>query len=90
MGASAAFVLWLGGRMVIAGTISLGQFVAFGAYLTMLHWPMIALGWVVNLFERGDASMGRLLEILDTAPAISDDASAEAPPVRGHACCEHA
>ena len=68
MGTSAALVLWLGGRMVIAGSITLGEFVAFGAYLAMLHWPMIALGWVVNLFERGDASMGRLLEILDAAP----------------------
>jgi ATP-binding cassette subfamily B protein len=84
MGMSAAFVLWLGGRMVIAGTITLGEFVAFGAYLTMLHWPMIALGWVVNLFERGDASMGRLLEVLDTAPAIADGESQSAPPVRGH------
>ncbi len=45
--------------MVIAGTITLGEFVAFGAYLSMLHWPMIALGWVVNIFERGEASMGR-------------------------------
>ena len=48
-----------------AGTITLGEFVAFGAYLAMLHWPMIALGWVVNLFERGEASMGRIAEILD-------------------------
>jgi ATP-binding cassette subfamily B multidrug efflux pump len=84
MGASAAFVLWLGGRMVIAGSISLGQFVAFGAYLTMLHWPMIALGWVVNLFERGDASMGRLLEILDAAPEIGDAAAKDVPELRGH------
>jgi ATP-binding cassette subfamily B multidrug efflux pump len=85
MGASAAFVLWLGGRMVIDGSITLGQFVAFGAYLAMLHWPMIALGWVVNLFERGDASMGRLLEILDARPEIADDGAApDVPPVRGH------
>ena len=40
------------------GAITLGEFVAFGAYLTMLHWPMIALGWVVNIFERGEASHG--------------------------------
>lgn len=84
MGMSAAFVLWLGGRMVVSGTITLGEFVAFGAYLAMLHWPMIALGWVVNLFERGDASMGRLLEVLDTAPAIADGESRSALPVRGH------
>jgi ATP-binding cassette subfamily B protein len=84
MGTSAAFILWLGGRMVIAGAISLGEFVAFGAYLAMLHWPMIALGWVVNLFERGDASMGRLLEIMDSPPAIDDAEARPAPPIRGH------
>ena len=84
MGMSAAFVLWLGGRMVIAGSITLGEFVAFGAYLAMLHWPMIALGWVVNLFERGDASMGRLLEIFDAAPLGVADATADVPAVRGH------
>ena len=85
MGVSAAFVLWLGGRMAIAGSITLGEFVAFGAYLAMLHWPMIALGWVVNLFERGDASMGRLLEILDAAPEIGDGAAeGDVPGVRGH------
>jgi ATP-binding cassette subfamily B protein len=83
MGTSAAFILWLGGRMVVAGAISLGEFVAFGAYLAMLHWPMIALGWVVNLFERGDASMGRLLEIMDTPPAIGDADAQPGPPVRG-------
>jgi ATP-binding cassette, subfamily B, multidrug efflux pump len=72
MGAGAALVLWLGGSLVVAQRITLGEFVAFGVYLTMLHWPMIALGWVVNLFERGEASMGRLLEILDQAPEIAD------------------
>jgi ATP-binding cassette subfamily B protein len=50
----------------------------------MLHWPMIALGWVVNLFERGDASMGRLLEILDAKPEIGDGAAKDIPAVRGH------
>jgi ATP-binding cassette subfamily B multidrug efflux pump len=84
MGTGAAFVLWLGGRMVIEGAITLGQFVAFGAYLTMLHWPMIALGWVVNLFERGDASMGRILEIMDAPPEIDDAAAEEPAQVRGH------
>jgi ATP-binding cassette, subfamily B, multidrug efflux pump len=83
MGSGAALILWLGGRMVIAGTISLGQFVAFGAYLAMLHWPMIALGWVVNLFERGDASMGRLLEIMDAPPSIADEGPAELA-IAGH------
>jgi ATP-binding cassette subfamily B protein len=72
MGMGAALVLWLGGRMVVAGTITLGEFVAFGTYLAMLHWPMIALGWVVNIYERGEASMGRILEILEAEPEIRD------------------
>jgi ATP-binding cassette subfamily B protein len=72
MGTGAVMVLWLGGRMVVAGTITLGEFVAFGAYLTMLHWPMIALGWVVNIYERGEASMGRILQILEAPPEIHD------------------
>ena len=73
MGLGALTVVWLGGRMVVAGTITLGQFVAFGVYLGMLNWPMIALGWVVNLFERGEASMGRILELLDAVPDIRDE-----------------
>ena len=72
MGTGAVTVLWLGGRMVVTGSISLGEFVAFGAYLAMLHWPMIALGWVVNIFERGEASLGRIATILDTVPEIRD------------------
>jgi ATP-binding cassette subfamily B multidrug efflux pump len=78
MGLGAALVLWLGGRLVVDGSISLGEFVAFAAYLAMLHWPMIAVGWVLNLFERGDASLGRIAEILD-APLDIDD---PAPPLR--------
>ncbi len=72
MGVGAVVVLWLGGRAVVAGTITLGEFVAFTAYLAMLHWPMIALGWVVNIFERGEASMGRIDAILDEVPEIRD------------------
>ncbi|HEY7515783.1 MAG TPA: ABC transporter ATP-binding protein, partial [Vicinamibacteria bacterium] len=73
MGLGALTVLWIGGRMVVEGTITLGQFVAFGVYLGMLNWPMIALGWVVNLFERGEASMGRILELVDAVPEIRDE-----------------
>ncbi|PYQ16355.1 MAG: ABC transporter ATP-binding protein [Acidobacteria bacterium] len=73
MGTGAVLVLWLGGRMAVAGRITLGEFVAFGAYLAMLHWPKIALGWVVNIFERGEASMGRIAEMLDAPPEIRDD-----------------
>jgi ATP-binding cassette subfamily B protein len=53
------------------------------AYLAMLHWPMIALGWVVNIFERGEASLGRIHEILDTRPEIRDQAPAPVAALRG-------
>ncbi|HUQ99468.1 MAG TPA: ABC transporter ATP-binding protein [Gemmatimonadaceae bacterium] len=69
-GLGAVVVLGVGGMLAIRGSISVGAFVAFGMYLTMLTWPMIALGWVVNLFQRGDASMGRLVEILEVKPSI--------------------
>lgn len=70
-GLAMVLVLWLGGREVVAGRISVGDFVAFGFYLGLLIWPMIALGWVVNLYQRGAASMGRLNTILGTAPSVS-------------------
>ena len=70
-GLGAVIVLGAGGVLTIRGTISIGSFVAFGLYLTMLTWPMIALGWVVNLFQRGDASMGRLAEIFNARPSIT-------------------
>jgi len=72
-GLGAVIVLGVGGALTIKGAISVGSFVAFGMYLTMLTWPMIALGWVVNLFQRGDASMGRLAEILVVRPTINGD-----------------
>jgi ATP-binding cassette subfamily B protein len=65
-------VLGVGGMLALRGTISVGAFVAFGLYLGMLTWPLIALGWVVNLFQRGAASTARLLEILDRVPAVRD------------------
>ncbi|MSR36717.1 MAG: ABC transporter ATP-binding protein [Gemmatimonadetes bacterium] len=74
-------VLWYGGREVMAGRITVGGLVAFFFYLGLLIWPMIALGWVVNLFQRGAASMGRLSEILDTRPAIP--VPADPAPVSG-------
>jgi ATP-binding cassette, subfamily B, multidrug efflux pump len=76
-------VLWLGGTLVIQKVITLGEFVAFNSYLAMLTWPMIALGWVVNLFQRGAASWARLRAILDTPPAIADAADALDPPAAG-------
>jgi len=71
-GLGAVTVLGVGGTLAVRGTISVGAFVAFGLYLGMLTWPLIALGWVVNLFQRGAASGARLLEILDQSPAVSN------------------
>jgi ATP-binding cassette, subfamily B, multidrug efflux pump len=65
-------VFWVGGRLVVADRVSVGNFVAFTFYLGMLTWPMIALGWVINLFQRGAASMRRLNLILGTEPAIRE------------------
>lgn len=73
-GLGAVIVLGVGGALTMRGVISVGSFVAFGLYLTMLTWPLIALGWVVNLFQRGDASMGRLAEILDVTSTIRAEA----------------
>jgi ATP-binding cassette, subfamily B, multidrug efflux pump len=72
LGLGALLVLWLGSRRVILGQITLGEFVAFNAYLTMLSWPMIAFGWVTNMLQRGMASWKRMLEVLDVEPAIAD------------------
>jgi len=71
-GASLAIVLWGGGRSVILGSISLGDFVAFTQYLSMLVWPMISLGWAVNILQRGSASLERIDRILHVPPAITD------------------
>ncbi len=72
MGIGALLVLWLGSRAVIEGRLTVGELVAFNSYLLMLAWPMIAFGWVTNLIQRGMASWKRLLEVLDTPPAILD------------------
>lgn len=83
-GLSVAIVLGVGGALVVRDTISVGAFVAFGFYLTSLTWPMIALGWVINLFQRGAASMSRLLDILDATPSIaSPDTPRALPPAHG-------
>ncbi|OFX14853.1 MAG: multidrug ABC transporter ATP-binding protein [Armatimonadetes bacterium RBG_19FT_COMBO_69_19] len=72
LGLAAVMLLWQGGDAVIRGRITIGQFVQFTAYLGLLAWPMIALGWVVNLMQRGLASMKRLDEIFSQHPAIAD------------------
>jgi ATP-binding cassette subfamily B protein len=76
-------VIWIGGRLVIQDTITPGAYVSFTVYLIMLVWPMIALGWVVNLVQRGEASMGRINALLDARPAITSPAHpARLPPDR--------
>ena len=70
-GAGMVVVLWQGGGLVMAGGIGVGDFVAFSFYLALLAWPMIALGWVVNLFQRGAASMGRLNRIFAIRPSVA-------------------
>ena len=72
LGLGSLVVLWIGSREVINGRITLGEFVAFNSYLTMLSWPMIAFGWVTNMLQRGMASWKRMLEVIDTEPAIRD------------------
>ena len=83
IGFSTVVVLGFGGRQVITGAISLGDFVGFTVYLGMLAFPMIAMGWVINLLERGRASMKRLNYILDTEPDIQDGPEAIDHEIRG-------
>ena len=71
-GLAAVVVLWLGGRQIIDGQITVGDFIAFGFYLTLLMWPMIAVGWVTNLVQRGAASMSRI-DALFAEPAVITD-----------------
>jgi ATP-binding cassette subfamily B protein len=68
-----------GGRMVVFGEMSIGDYVAFSAYLGMLIWPMIAIGQAINVFQRGAASQGRLNRILETNPLITDAPGVAAP-----------
>lgn len=79
-GAGSAVVLGAGGMLVVRGTITVGAFVAFAMYLTMLVWPLIALGWVLNLFQRAGASMARLNEILDARPQVTAPTAPRALP----------
>jgi ATP-binding cassette, subfamily B, multidrug efflux pump len=72
-GLGMAIVIGAGGMLTLRGEISVGSFVAFGFYLGMLTWPLIAFGWVINLFQRGGASMGRLNVILDTTPSVHSE-----------------
>jgi len=85
LGLAIVLVLWLGGREVILGRLTVGEFVAFNTYMVQLTWPVIALGWVINIFQRGNASMGRINEILREKPSIADQAASLPPstPIQG-------
>ena len=71
-GISVLIILLGGGRLVIQGTITIGEFTAFMLYMGMLVWPSIALGWVVGLFQQGAASMQRMRQVLDAVPSVSE------------------
>ncbi|MFH1502548.1 MAG: ABC transporter ATP-binding protein [Candidatus Eisenbacteria bacterium] len=73
---SVIIIIYFGGRQVMIGAITTGDLVAFTSYLGILTWPMIAMGWVVNVMQRGAASMGRINKILETDPEIADRAGA--------------
>ena len=83
IGISLVAILWYGGRLLLAGEITVGQFVSFNLFLGLLAWPMIAIGWVINLIERGTASLSRIREILLEEPAIRDQEPLVRVAVRG-------
>lgn len=85
IGLTFLIVLWAGGGRLLEGKLSLGSFAMFQMYMNMLIWPMIAFGWVINLTERGTASLTRIKQILDEEPAIAapENAVAMRQPVRG-------
>jgi ATP-binding cassette subfamily B multidrug efflux pump len=72
VGVAVALVLWVGGTQVANHAISIGQFVQFLGYLSQLTWPMISIGWVINMYQQGVASMARLIEVLSREPGIRD------------------
>ena len=84
LGVSMIITLLAGGHLVIAHRINVGQFVAFNTYMIMLIWPIIAVGWVINIFQRGTASVKRIDELLKEEPAIDDRRSAAAPEFEGN------
>ena len=83
LGIAVVIVLWLGGREVIQHRITVGQFVAYNTYMVQLTWPVIAFGWVINLFMRGTASLERIDEVLKEQPRIADAPNARARDIVG-------
>src|SRR5271166_1727198 len=83
LGCAVVLVLWLGGREVLDGRITVGQFVSFSTYMMQLTWPIIALGWVINIFQRGTASLIRINEIMQEQPEIRDAPGARDREIEG-------
>jgi ATP-binding cassette subfamily B protein len=78
-------IVWYGGTLAVRGEITLGQFTEFNLYLTRLVWPLVALGHVINFYQRGTASLKRIHATLAIAPAITDEPGLRAqPPIKGH------
>src|SRR5690606_14759167 len=81
-GLGSAVTLAFGGYLLVEGRVTVGGFVAFNIYLVMLTWPLIALGWTTNLFQRGAASLARVLELLDAVPLhVHDTGTDKLPPI---------
>lgn len=89
-GLAGVVLLYVGGQHVVQHRISIGQFIQFNTYLILLSWPMIALGWVANMFQQGAASMGRIEEVLHQLPAVASPPHPMAPAgIRGEVSFEH-
>jgi len=82
-GSSLLIILWVGGGQVVRSELSLGDFVAFNAYLTKLIFPMILLGWMIDRYQRGLASMQRIREVIETRPNIVDGDTVSVESLRG-------
>ncbi|HEX9987402.1 MAG TPA: ABC transporter ATP-binding protein [Chloroflexia bacterium] len=90
LGLAGAAILYAGGMAVVNGSITLGQFVQFNFYLLMLSWPMIALGWVVSLYQQGAASMGRIRELMSHRAKVADsDQTVPLETIRGEIEFDH-
>ncbi|HEX03930.1 MAG TPA: ABC transporter ATP-binding protein, partial [Bacteroidetes bacterium] len=84
-GVAVAAIMLVGGWYIIQGTLRVGDYVAFTGYLMMLTWPMVSIGWVVSLVQRGRASMDRINELLDTQTELADPKNLETPESRTNA-----
>jgi ATP-binding cassette, subfamily B, multidrug efflux pump len=79
LGLAIVLVLWLGGREVLLGRMTVGQFTAFNTFMVQLTWPVIALGWVINIFQRGTASLVRISQLMNEKPEIVDAPNIRVP-----------